>query len=125
MIASDIFIHKTLTLFYKIKNSFGPPYLKKLLSWNASSAGSLRLRSCNILLKNHYPLTAIGGKCIRCSLPQIINNADVRMIEATGILSLDNFKRLVKKSLIDKYSTNECNLSNCYACRLKNKFFIE
>ena len=122
LMVSDIFKYKILILFYTINNSLSPSYLTKLVSWNSSSINYRHLRSSRYPLRNHYAGSSLADKCVRSSLPLIINGTDANILEAVNNSSLENYKHQVKKYLINKYSSADCHLGNCYSCRLRSRF---
>ena len=54
-------------------------------------------------------------KCIRYSLPNLINETPSDIIDKVFTHSVNGFKLYVKKCIIVKYS-DTCHIVNCYIC---------
>ena len=54
-------------------------------------------------------------KCIRYSLPNLINETSSDVIDKVFTHSVNGFKLYVKKCIIQKYS-DTCHIVNCYIC---------
>ena len=54
-------------------------------------------------------------KCIRYSLPNLINETSSDIIDKVFTHSVNGFKLYVEKCIIQKYS-DTCHIVNCYIC---------
>ena len=54
-------------------------------------------------------------KCIRYSLPNLINETSSNIIDKVYTHGVNGFRQYVKKCMIQKYS-DTCHIINCYIC---------
>ena len=117
----DIIKLKCLVFFYRFKNNSSPTPLNGIPSVSINFSRNLRSRE-NRILNNYFSSSYAGQKCFRHYLPIIINECDNTLIQAIRTKTLIAFKRLCRQRFLDNYSNEECQISDCYACRLKLNF---
>ena len=70
----------------------------------------------------HYGITrtAKARKCIRYSLPILIDNTSQDILDKVGTHSIDGFSFYVKTRTIEDYASI-CHIGNCYMCKRDNR----
>ena len=58
---------------------------------------------------------AFNKKCIRHTIPALINNTPSSITEKLSTHSLNVFSHYVKNFYVSKYNT-VCSIANCYIC---------
>ena len=109
----DIFILKQLIFYYKFINNSLPSPISTILTKQTRS-----LRSCHTAFFLKPPKrtnTEIAKKCIRYSIPTLINNYDRTFIENINSLSILTLKKNFKNKTLESYHF-ECTDQNCYPC---------
>ena len=119
----DLVKYRCLVFYFKLKNEMLPTKIESLFICPSSeiSVNQRRLRSndSNLPLILHTTNTRSGENCLRYYLPTYINSCHTSLIVAVELKTLVNFKKIAKNTLLDNYSIDECQLSNCYSCSLK------
>ena len=59
--------------------------------------------------------TASGEKCLRCYLPNFINNSSSQVLDKINAHSYEGFSFFIKRTKLNNYRI-ECTVPNCYIC---------
>ena len=73
---------------------------------------SLRTRG---QLKFVNPRAASGEKCLRCYLPNFVNNSSPQILDKINTHSNEGFSFLIKRTKLNSYCI-ECTVPNCCIC---------
>ena len=114
----DIFKLKQLIFYYKFTHDQLPNSIKNIL---VAETRILRLAHTAFFLKPPpFVNTECAKKCIRHSIPELINNFDKNFIDNFENWSLLGLKNHFKLKTLNSYEI-ECTTPKCYPC--KTRFF--
>ena len=111
---SDIFKLNVFKFYYKYKQGTLPLYFQSYDITSRHTIHTYNTRHNHKLVCRHTR-THFARKCLRHSLPSIINSASNSIIEKLSTHSYRGFVDYVKHTILGEYSY-ECSLSNCYVC---------
>ena len=111
---ADIFNLQQLKFYYKYIKGDLPEYFKSLNFVPNSNYHNYDTRHRNQL---HIGITkkAFTKKCIRHSIPALINKTPSSITEKLSSHSLNGFSHYVKNYYISEYNI-VCSIDNCYIC---------
>ena len=113
---NDLFKLNVLKFYYKHCRNELPLFLQSFQFALRSDFHNYNTRQKNMLNK-HETRTVLAEKCLRHSIPLIINETDELILEKIFTHSYQGFTWYVKQKMIDSY-TVECFVENCYICHL-------
>ena len=101
-------------LYFKYMHQDLPSYL---LNWKITpNIHNHNTRSTNDIYSfRTKPKHAFAKRCLRYSLPHVINNTLKIVTGKMGNHSLQGFANYAKNNLLKKYE-DTCSVSNCYTC---------
>ena len=110
----DIFTLNQLKFCFKLINNKSPDYFENMNLVKCSDIHRHDTRK-----KNRFHTWKVSHvfaeKCIRFSVPHILNNTNTDIIDKIYTHSLAGFINYVKIYLLNKYSY-QCTILNCYVC---------
>ena len=110
----DIHYLQQIKFYYKYSNNFLPNYFTNFNFATNVTVHNYSTRGCHqirkILVKHDF-----SRKCIRYSLPILINTTPIIILNKITSHSIKGFTTYIKRSCIEKY-TILCQLTNCYTC---------
>ena len=112
---TDVFKLNQLKFYHKLINNKVPSYFMSLQinpNENLYNHNTRRQKSLHINRVYHE----FAKRCIRNSIPSLVNGTESNIIDKVHTHSLQGFSTYVKKGFICSY-TESCQLSNCYVCR--------
>ena len=108
-----IFELSVLNLYFKFKHNLLPVYSSNMFTesirnphYNLRARGPLELSN---------PTTVSGEKCLRCYLPNFINNSASEVLDKVNTHSYKGFSLLIKRTKMNSYRIN-CTVPDCYIC---------
>ena len=110
----DIFKLQVMKFYFKFKNGSLPHYLQSLPLQHNQDVHSHNTRSCKIIHQlntNHE----YAKKCIRNSLPKIINDTPKCITDKVQTHSLQGFSNYAKQYMLRSYNAT-CLIRKCYIC---------
>ena len=110
----DIFTLSCLDFYYRFSHGTLPAYFQKFNFRRSTDTHSYNTRQNNRLVSN-ITRTQLGQRCLRNGIISVINSTDSDIIEKIQTHSLQSYKNIIKKRLIDLYD-EECYLVSCYIC---------
>ena len=109
----DIFELSVLKLYFKFKHNLLPVYTSNMFTesirnphYNLRARGPLELAN---------PTTVSGEKCLRCYLPNCINNSVSEVLDKVITHSYEGFSFFIKRAKVNSYRIN-CTVPDCYIC---------
>ena len=111
---SDIFSLCQLKFYYNLVHRKVPEYFYQLpfyANHEVHDHYTRQQQNLHICVAKH----TFAKKCIRYSLPNLINETSSNIIDKVYTHSVNGFKQYVKKCMIQKYS-DTCHIINCYIC---------
>ena len=109
----DIFTLQCCKFYYKQTRDQLPAYFRNFFDRNIDMHSYTTRIQDDVHL--HHFRTETSRKCIRFSIPNLINNLPVLVTEKVATHSLGGFAHYLKLHLIGKYQT-ECLIRHCYVC---------
>ena len=102
-----------LKLYFKFKHNLLPVYTLNMFTesmrnpyYNLRERGPLELAN---------PSTVSGEKCLRCYLPDFINNSASEVLDKVDTHSYEGFSFFIKRTKVNSYRIN-CTVPGCYIC---------
>jgi hypothetical protein len=111
---TDILKLQLLKLYFKFQNNMLPDYLQTLPFKTNRSLHDHSTRIHDYVHTNR-PEHEFARKCIRYSIPMIINNTPVEIIEKIHTHSLQGYAQYIKTKILLSYEEN-CTIIDCYVC---------
>ncbi len=110
----DIFKLQVLKFYFKYKNGSLPQYLQSLPLQHNRDIHSQNTRTCNDI---HQTITKheYAKKCIRNSLPKIVNDTPKCITDKVETHSLQGFAKYAKNYILKSYK-DICCIERCYIC---------
>ena len=116
----DIFHSKCLSLYYNIKKGLIPASLNNLVTtYQPNHSRNLRSTNSTMILNPYHTSMSTSERSLKYYLPQFINTCPSILIEAINSKSINSYKKFIKNSYIENYSSSICKEQSCYACQLK------
>ena len=119
----DIVKARTLNFYYRLVDGILPSSLYNIASISNvsfNSGGSLSSHIHN--LSTYNPVTRAAEKCLRFSLPVLINTCTEEILSTAHTKSEISYNLFVKNYFISLYSDLDCTRPDCYACRLRSRY---
>ena len=109
----DLFELSVFKIYFKFKHNLLPAYILNIFTES--------IRNHRYNLRTRVPLefvnssTASGAKCLRCYLPNFINNSSQQVLDKINTHSYEGFSFFIKRTKLNSYRI-ECTVQNCYIC---------
>ena len=109
----DLFELSVLKLYLKFKHNSLPVYTLNMFTESMRNP-YYNLRACGPLeLAN--PSTVSGEKCLRCYLPDFINNSASEVLDKVNAHPYEGFSFFIRRTKVNSYRMN-CTVPGCYIC---------
>ena len=109
----DLFELSVFKIYFKFKHYLLPVYILNMFTesirdhrYNLRTRGPLELVNFS---------TASGEKCLRCYLPNLINNSSPQILDKINTHSYEGFSFFIKRTKLNNYRI-EWTVPNCYIC---------
>jgi hypothetical protein len=112
---TDMFTLNVLKFYYKFKRGQLPSFFQSYAIMPQSDVHAHATRH-HSHIRTQVTRTRLAQKCLRHTLPSVINNTPNHITSKIDTHSYQGFSTYVKKHLIDSYSY-ECHIPDCYICR--------
>ena len=109
----DLFELSVFKIYFKFTHNLLPVYILNMFTES--------IRNHRYNLRTRGPLefvnssTASGEKCLRCYLPNFINNSSSQVLDKINTHSYEGFSFFIKRTTLNSYRI-ECTVPNCYIC---------
>ena len=113
----DIHYHdylQQIKFYYKYLNNLLPSYFTNFNFATNATVHNYSTRGCH-QIRNSLVKHDFSRKCIRYSLPILINTTPIIILDKITSHSIKGFTTYIKRSCIQKY-TVLCQLANCCTC---------
>lgn len=111
----DMYKLNVLNFYYKYCNNMLPTYFS---SFGLATQGGIHHHNTRhgALIRSETTRTTLARRCLRHSLPGIINTAPPEITQKIQTHSLPGFSLYTKKILLNSYCF-DCSVNDCYICR--------
>ena len=115
---NDIFFLRHFKFYHNFIHEKLPKYFLEIPFLANQDIHSHYTRNCR-RIHIYQVKHSFAKKCIRHSIPEIINNASANITDKLTTHSVHGLKCFIKSKIIDEYS-DTCLIHNCYICNNDN-----